>query len=152
MADAMQRTILFWDVLRQRSDQHYAQKEKAVPHVLSFDAELVLDARTFEWPANYLMVRVKPLLLQMSWCVPLRQHAAHGRNSGAPGRSRLSAASGAAMGAGGAQAAALHPIAGRGGQWPLYFGKPTLRIEASLHYFGMVLIDTSKFRMSLPSL
>ena len=60
MTDAMQRTILFWDVLRQRSDQYYAQKEKAVPHVLSFDAELVLDARTFKRPANYLLVRVRP--------------------------------------------------------------------------------------------
>ena len=60
VVDAAQRTILFWDVLRQRSDQYYAQKEKAIPHVLSFDAELVLDARTFERPANYLMVRVKP--------------------------------------------------------------------------------------------
>ena len=37
MTDAMQRTILFWDVLRQRSSQYYAQKEKAIPHVLSFD-------------------------------------------------------------------------------------------------------------------
>ncbi len=60
MTDAMQRTVLFWDVLRQRSDQYYAQKAKAVPHVLSFDAELVLDARTFEKPVNYLLVRVKP--------------------------------------------------------------------------------------------
>ncbi|MBK7324756.1 MAG: DUF3141 domain-containing protein [Propionivibrio sp.] len=60
MTDAMQRTILFWDVLRQRSSQYYAQKEKAIPHVLSFDAELVLDARSFDRPANYLMVRVKP--------------------------------------------------------------------------------------------
>jgi hypothetical protein len=31
MTDAMQRTILYWDVLRQRSDQYYAQKAKAVP-------------------------------------------------------------------------------------------------------------------------
>ena len=58
--DGWQRTILFWDVLRQRSDQYYAQKAKAVPHVLSFDAELVLDARNFERPVNYLLVRVKP--------------------------------------------------------------------------------------------
>ena len=35
MTDAMQRTILFWDVMRQRSDQYYAQKAKDVPHVLS---------------------------------------------------------------------------------------------------------------------
>ena len=59
MTDAVQRTILFWDVLRQRSDQYYAQKAKAVPHVLSFDAELVLDGRTFDKPVNYLLVRVK---------------------------------------------------------------------------------------------
>ncbi len=58
--DGWQRTILFWDVLRQRSDQYYAQKAKEVPNVLSFDAELVLDGRTFEQPANYLLVRVKP--------------------------------------------------------------------------------------------
>ena len=60
MTDAMQRTILYWDVLRQRSDQYYAQKAKAVPHVLNFDAELVLDARTFKRPVNYMLVCVKP--------------------------------------------------------------------------------------------
>ncbi len=59
MTDAMQRTVLFWDVLRQRSEQYFAQKAKAVPHVLSFDAELVLDGRTFDKPVNYLLVRVK---------------------------------------------------------------------------------------------
>src|SRR4030095_17016298 len=50
----------FWDVMRQRSDQYYEQKAKAVPHVLSFDAELVLDARTFDKPVNYLLVRIHP--------------------------------------------------------------------------------------------
>ena len=58
--DAWQRTILFWDVLRQRSDQYYEQKAKAVPHVLIFDAELVLDGRTFDRPVNYGLVRIKP--------------------------------------------------------------------------------------------
>ena len=60
MTDAAQRTVLFWDVMRQRSAQYYAQKSKDVPHVLSFDAELVLDARTFDKPVNYLLVRIKP--------------------------------------------------------------------------------------------
>ena len=60
MIDAAQRTILFWDVMRQRSTQYYAQRNKDVPHVLSFDAELVLDARTFAKPVNYLLVRIKP--------------------------------------------------------------------------------------------
>jgi hypothetical protein len=60
MVDAMQRTVLFWDVLRRRSDQYYEHKAMPVPNVLSFDAELVLDARTFDKPVNYLMVRIKP--------------------------------------------------------------------------------------------
>jgi pimeloyl-ACP methyl ester carboxylesterase len=58
--DAWQRTVLFWDVLRQRSEQYYAEKAKPVPHVLSFDAELVLDGRAFERPVNYGLMRIKP--------------------------------------------------------------------------------------------
>ena len=58
--DAWQRTILFWDVLRQRSDQYYAQKAKAVPNVLSFEAELLMDGRTLARPVNYGLVRIKP--------------------------------------------------------------------------------------------
>ena len=62
--DSWQRTILFWDVLRRRSANYYEQRAKPVPHVLSFDAELVLDARTFERPANYLC-----------WCASSRRRA-----------------------------------------------------------------------------
>ena len=58
--DGWQRTILFWDVLRRRSDAYYEQRAKPVPHVLAFDAELVLDGRSFDRPANYLLVRIKP--------------------------------------------------------------------------------------------
>ncbi|MGB8144010.1 MAG: DUF3141 domain-containing protein, partial [Chromatiaceae bacterium] len=60
LVDAAQRTILFWDLLRRRSDQYQEQKAKDLPHVLSFGAELVLDGRTFEYPANYLLVRIIP--------------------------------------------------------------------------------------------
>lgn len=60
LLDATQRTILFWDVMRRRSEQDAEQKSRAVPHVLSFDAELVRDGRTFERPVNYLLVRIKP--------------------------------------------------------------------------------------------
>lgn len=58
--DAIERTILFWDVLRRRANSYYEHKAKPVPHVLSFDAELVLDGRTLDRPANYLLVRIKP--------------------------------------------------------------------------------------------
>ena len=60
MTDAMQRTVLFWDVMRQRSEQYYSERAKEVPHVLRFDAELVLDGRTFEKPVNYLLARINP--------------------------------------------------------------------------------------------
>ena len=60
LVDAAQRTVLFWDVLRRRSDQYYEQKAKEVPNVLSFACELVLDGRTFERPVNYGLVRVTP--------------------------------------------------------------------------------------------
>jgi pimeloyl-ACP methyl ester carboxylesterase len=60
MTDAMQRTVLYWDVMRQRSEQYYEQKDKSIPHVLRFDAELVLDGRTFDKPVNYLLARVNP--------------------------------------------------------------------------------------------
>lgn len=60
MLDAMQRTILYWDLMRRSSEQHEIQKAQAVPNVLKFDAELILDARTFKRPANYLLVRIKP--------------------------------------------------------------------------------------------
>jgi pimeloyl-ACP methyl ester carboxylesterase len=58
--DSWQRTILFWDTLRRRGNQYFEHKAKAVPHVLSFDAELMLDGRTFARPVNYGLVRVRP--------------------------------------------------------------------------------------------
>jgi hypothetical protein len=60
LVDVTQRSILFMDVLRQRSDQYYEQKAKDVPHVLSFETELVLDGRTLARPVNYGLVRIKP--------------------------------------------------------------------------------------------
>ncbi|MDG4595422.1 MAG: DUF3141 domain-containing protein [Candidatus Contendobacter sp.] len=58
--DSWQRTILFWDTLRRRGNQYFEHKAMKVPHVLHFDAELVLDGRTFERPVNYGLVRIKP--------------------------------------------------------------------------------------------
>jgi hypothetical protein len=58
--DAMQRTILFMDVLRLRSDQYFEHKSQPLPNVLTFGAELVLDGRTFDRPVNYILVRILP--------------------------------------------------------------------------------------------
>jgi pimeloyl-ACP methyl ester carboxylesterase len=58
--DAAQRTVLFWDVLRQRGDQYREHLTETAPHVLNYEVELVVDGRTLERPVNYGLVRVAP--------------------------------------------------------------------------------------------
>jgi hypothetical protein len=58
--DAAERTILFWDVMRQRGNQYRAHKAETVPHVLEFAVELVLDGRKLARPVNYGLVRIIP--------------------------------------------------------------------------------------------
>jgi pimeloyl-ACP methyl ester carboxylesterase len=59
-ADACQRSILFLDVLRQRSERYQEHAAKAAPHVLKFRHELVMDGRGLPRPVNYGLVRVMP--------------------------------------------------------------------------------------------
>jgi hypothetical protein len=56
--DLWERTILFWDTLRQRADNTLAHERAGKPPLLDFDYELVLDARRFEQPANYALLRI----------------------------------------------------------------------------------------------
>jgi pimeloyl-ACP methyl ester carboxylesterase len=58
--DLSQRSILFWDVLRQRGDNFLAHERAGKPPVLHFEYETVLDARTFEEPVNYALLRIIP--------------------------------------------------------------------------------------------
>src|SRR4051794_17017321 len=58
--DAWQRSILTFDVLRQRGNIADEQKARAVPHVLNFTPELVTDGRTLPRPVNYVLVRIVP--------------------------------------------------------------------------------------------
>jgi pimeloyl-ACP methyl ester carboxylesterase len=60
MVDAAQRSILFWDVMRQRGNQYREHNAETVPHVLEFAAELVVDGRKLERPVNYGLVRIVP--------------------------------------------------------------------------------------------
>jgi pimeloyl-ACP methyl ester carboxylesterase len=60
VVDAAQRSLLFWDVMRQRSNQYQAHIARAAPHVLQYDVELIADGRTLERPANYALVRIIP--------------------------------------------------------------------------------------------
>lgn len=58
--DAAQRSVLFWDVMRQRGNQYLAHAADPTPHVLSYEFELILDGRTMERPCNYMLVRIVP--------------------------------------------------------------------------------------------
>jgi pimeloyl-ACP methyl ester carboxylesterase len=58
--DAAQRSVLFWDTLRQRGNQWLEHERAGKPPVLHFEYETVLDARSFERAANYALLRILP--------------------------------------------------------------------------------------------
>jgi hypothetical protein len=60
MIDAAQRSVLFWDVMRQRGNQYREHLAETAPHVLDYRAELVVDGRKLERPVNYALVRIVP--------------------------------------------------------------------------------------------
>jgi hypothetical protein len=60
MVDAAQRSVLFWDVMRQRGNQYREHIAKTAPHVLNYKVELVIDGRTLDRPVNYALARVVP--------------------------------------------------------------------------------------------
>ncbi|MGB8527471.1 MAG: DUF3141 domain-containing protein, partial [Rhodoplanes sp.] len=53
LIDLSQRTILFWEVMRERGNGYREHLAKTVPHVLRYKVELVIDGRTLERPVNY---------------------------------------------------------------------------------------------------
>ena len=55
-----QRSILLLDVLRQRGNNCAEHNARTAPHVLSFEAELLLDGRSLPRPVNYGLVRIVP--------------------------------------------------------------------------------------------
>ncbi|MEY6432050.1 DUF3141 domain-containing protein [Thioalkalicoccus limnaeus] len=58
--DFAERSLLFWDTLRQRGNNFVAHEEAGKPPVLHFEYEMVLDARRRERPVNYALVRIVP--------------------------------------------------------------------------------------------
>jgi pimeloyl-ACP methyl ester carboxylesterase len=60
MIDAAQRSVLFWDVMRQRGNQYREHIAQTAPHVLEYEVELLIDGRTLSRPVNYALVRIVP--------------------------------------------------------------------------------------------
>ena len=56
--DLWERSILFWDTLRQRADDMLEHERLGLPPLLDFRTETVVDARTFPRPANYALLRI----------------------------------------------------------------------------------------------
>lgn len=57
--DLWERTILFWDALRQRADNMIAHEREGKPPLLNFDYEILVDARQFERPVNYALAAIR---------------------------------------------------------------------------------------------
>lgn len=60
IADAAQRSVLFLDVMRRRGNQYRDHLAETVPHVLNYEAELIIDGRTLPHPVNYCLARIIP--------------------------------------------------------------------------------------------
>ena len=58
--DFTERSVLFWDTLRQRGNDYLEHLQQGQPPLLHFDYETVLDGRTFERPVNYALLRIVP--------------------------------------------------------------------------------------------
>ena len=59
--DVLERTILFWDILRERANNMLEHERAGLPPLLDFRSETLLDARRFEHPANYALLRIKQI-------------------------------------------------------------------------------------------
>ena len=56
--DAGQRSTLFWDTIRERGNQWLAHEEAGKPPLLHYRYEIVADARAYDRPCNYALVRI----------------------------------------------------------------------------------------------
>ncbi|MGZ9117088.1 MAG: DUF3141 domain-containing protein, partial [Methylocystis sp.] len=58
--DACERSLLFLDILRRRGNDYLVQSARTAPHMLNFEAEVLVDGRTLPKPVNYALVRIIP--------------------------------------------------------------------------------------------
>jgi pimeloyl-ACP methyl ester carboxylesterase len=58
--DFVQRSILFWDTLRQRGNNWIAHEAAGKPPLLAYKYEVLADARAFERPVGYALVQIVP--------------------------------------------------------------------------------------------
>ncbi|HOQ72004.1 MAG TPA: DUF3141 domain-containing protein [Smithellaceae bacterium] len=58
LVDSAQRSIIFADILRKRGNNYIKHIRGGQPPVLTFNYEMILNAKHFERPVNYALVRI----------------------------------------------------------------------------------------------
>jgi pimeloyl-ACP methyl ester carboxylesterase len=58
VVDSIQRSIIYWDIMRKRGNGYIKHIKSGQPPVLTFNYELILNAKNFERPVNYALVRI----------------------------------------------------------------------------------------------
>ena len=61
LVDALQRSVLFLDLLRQRGNEQVEITSRPMATVLRFDHEVLMDGRSLPRPINYALSRIMPL-------------------------------------------------------------------------------------------
>ncbi|MGO2132506.1 MAG: DUF3141 domain-containing protein [Halomonas sp.] len=60
LVDAGERSVLFWDTLRQRADNTLAHEQAGSPPLLKFNYEVLLDGAELDVPVNYSLLQILP--------------------------------------------------------------------------------------------
>ena len=58
--DFAQRAVMFWDTMRKRGNNWIAHEQAGKPPLFAYEYEILADARTFERPVGYALVRIVP--------------------------------------------------------------------------------------------
>jgi pimeloyl-ACP methyl ester carboxylesterase len=58
LVDSLQRSVIFTDILRKRGNNYIKHIRSGQPPVLTFNYELILNAKNFQRPVNYSLVRI----------------------------------------------------------------------------------------------
>ncbi|MBN2705435.1 MAG: DUF3141 domain-containing protein, partial [Deltaproteobacteria bacterium] len=58
VVDASQRSILYWDIMRQRGNIYLDHRAQGQPPVLVFEYTTIVDGRRLERPVNYSLVQI----------------------------------------------------------------------------------------------
>ena len=56
--DVLERSILFMNIMRKRANNMLEHERNGMPPLLNFQHEMLLDARTFDRPTNYALLRI----------------------------------------------------------------------------------------------